>query len=238
MENASRKRYAVVTGSNKGIGFGTVKELASNGIVVVLTARDEKRGLEAVEKLAEAGLSQLVIFHQLDVTDPSSISALADFVKTKFGKLDILINNAGVPAGKLNPEAFKAAQIEKFIPGEWVKGVLSDVENLTEDKIDQMLNEFTKDYKEDSLESKGWPTSFSSYIVSKACLNAYTRIMAKKYPNFCINCVSPGYVKTDINCNAGVLTVEEGAQSVVSLALLPNAGPNGLFFNRHEVIPF
>ena len=84
-------RYAVVTGSNKGIGFGTVQELASNGIVVVLTARDEKRGLEAVGKLAEAGLSQLVIFHQLDVTDPSSISSLADFVKTKFGKLDILV---------------------------------------------------------------------------------------------------------------------------------------------------
>ncbi|KAM6584853.1 hypothetical protein CsatB_011855 [Cannabis sativa] len=298
MEKAVQKRYAVVTGSNKGIGFGTVKELASNGIVVVLTARDEKRGLEAVEKLAEAGLSQLVVFHQLDVTDPSSISALTDFVKTKFGKLDILVNNAGLPGGKLNPETFKAAALEKkgiqlkrasefmtetyeltsecvkvnfygakavteaflpllqlsdsprivnvssylgklsFIPGGWAKGVLSDAESLDEDQIDQLLSEFLKDYREDSLESKGWPASVSSYIITKACLNAYTRIVAKKYPNFCINCVSPGHVKTDINCNTGDLTIEEGAQSVVRLALLPNAGPTGLFFNRHEVIPY
>lgn len=126
----------------------------------------------------------------------------------------------------------------QFIPNEWVKDVLTDVESLTEDKIDQVLSEFRKDCKEDSLESKGWPTPYSSYIVSKACLNAYTRVVAKKYTNFCVNCVSPGYVKTDINCNSGVLTIEEGAQSVVSLALLPNAGPTGLFFNRHEVIPF
>ena len=84
-------RYAVVTGANKGIGFGTVKELASSGVTVVLTARDEKRGLEAIRKLEEAGLSQLVVFHQLDVTDRFSVSSLADFVKTKFGKLDILV---------------------------------------------------------------------------------------------------------------------------------------------------
>ncbi|PON92028.1 Short-chain dehydrogenase/reductase [Trema orientale] len=89
MEEAAEKRYAVVTGANKGIGFKTVKELASKGVTVVLTARDEKRGLEVVGKLAEAGLSELVIFHQLVVTDPSSVSSLADFVKTKFGKLDI-----------------------------------------------------------------------------------------------------------------------------------------------------
>ncbi|PON92030.1 Short-chain dehydrogenase/reductase [Trema orientale] len=298
MEEAAEKRYAVVTGANKGIGFGTVKELASKGVTVVLTARDEKRGLEAVGKLAEAGLSELVVFHQLDVTDPSSVSSLADFVKTKFGKLDILVNNAGVPGAILDSEAVRAAVIEKkltdikywsklitetnesategvktnyygakavtesllpllqlsdsprivnvssymgklmFIPSEWAKGVLSDVENLTEDKIDQILSEFLKDFKEDSLESKGWPTTLSPYTVSKVCLNAYTRVVAKKYPNFCINCLNPGYVKTDINCNAGVLTIEEGAQSVVSLALLPNGGPTGLFFDRHELSSF
>lgn len=85
-------RYAVVTGANKGIGFGTVKELASRGIMVVLTARDEKKGLEAVQKLKESdGYSDNVVFHQLDVADPSSIASLADFVKTQFGKLDILV---------------------------------------------------------------------------------------------------------------------------------------------------
>ncbi|KAI6702956.1 hypothetical protein NL676_012092 [Syzygium grande] len=77
--------YAVVTGANKGLGFAVCKFLASKGIVVVLTARDEKRGLEAIDKLKlEYGLSYHVIFHQLDVCDPASVLSLADFVEHKF----------------------------------------------------------------------------------------------------------------------------------------------------------
>lgn len=83
----------MVTGANKGLGFAICKELASNGIVVVLAARDEKRGLGAVEKLvaSEPGLSRNVIFHKLDVTDPASVASLQEFVKSQFGKLDILV---------------------------------------------------------------------------------------------------------------------------------------------------
>jgi len=84
-------RNAVVTGSNKGIGFETVKMLASNGVKVVLTARDEKKGNEAIEKLKQFGLSDQVMFHQLDVTHPASITSLVEFVKTRFGRLDILV---------------------------------------------------------------------------------------------------------------------------------------------------
>jgi (+)-neomenthol dehydrogenase len=84
-------RIAAVTGGNKGIGLEVCRQLASNGVTVVLTARDERRGAEAVEKLKEAGLSD-VIFHQLDVTDAPSIAALADFLKARFGKLDILVD--------------------------------------------------------------------------------------------------------------------------------------------------
>ena len=84
-------RYAVVTGANKGIGFGICKQLASDGIVVVLTSRDEKRGLEAVDKLKHCGLSDRVLFHQLDVADTASVVSLGQFIKTRFGKLDILV---------------------------------------------------------------------------------------------------------------------------------------------------
>ena len=83
-------RYAVVTGANKGIGLGICRELAANGVTVVLTARDEKRGVEAVESLKGSGISN-VVFHQLDVGQPASIASLADFIKTQFGKLDILV---------------------------------------------------------------------------------------------------------------------------------------------------
>jgi (+)-neomenthol dehydrogenase len=84
-------RLAVVTGANRGVGFATCKQLASNGIKVVLAARDEKRGLEAVEKLKELSLPGHVVFHQLDLTDSQSIACFADFIKNQFGKLDILV---------------------------------------------------------------------------------------------------------------------------------------------------
>ncbi|KAL5565589.1 hypothetical protein UlMin_028753 [Ulmus minor] len=281
--SGATQRFAVVTGANKGIGLETVRQLASDGITVVLTARDEKRGLEAVEKLKQLGLSGKVLFHQLDVADPACVASLPDFVKTQFGKLDILVNNAGI--GGVSTEqvdqirtmnqtyelAEECLQInyygakrtaEALIPflqlsnsprivnvsssmgklqsisNEWAKRILSDAENLTEDRIDEVLREFLKDFKEGSLESKGWPTFLSAYTVSKAAMNAYTRILAKKYPSFRINCVCPGYVKTDINYNSGILSVEEGAESPVRLALQPNDGPSGLFFVRSEVSSF
>ena len=83
-------RVAVVTGGNRGIGLEVCRQLASNGVAVVLTAVDEKMGAEAVEKLKGLALSE-VLSHQLDITDASSIARLADFLKTRFGKLDILV---------------------------------------------------------------------------------------------------------------------------------------------------
>ncbi|KAL4382136.1 hypothetical protein AHAS_Ahas04G0203300 [Arachis hypogaea] len=254
----AKLRYAVVTGSNRGIGFETVKELASNGIKVVLTARDEKKGNEAIEKLKDFGLSDFVVLHQLDVTDHASISSLVQFVNTHFGRLDILVNNAGISG--VNPDEKGEATIiweeltqtyemaekciltnyygakdttEAFLPllklsdspiivnvssrggllkhisNKWAKGVLDDDENLTEERIDEVLKEFMEDFKEGLIESNGWPTLLSANRVSKAALNSYTRILAKKHPNLCINCLCPGFVKTDINRNTGILSVSE-----------------------------
>lgn len=261
--------------------------LASNGVKVMLTARDEKKGNEAIEKLKQFGLSDQVMFHQLDVTDSASITSLVQFFKTQFGRLDILVNNAGVSG--VNPyetvgstvewekltqnsdmaenclrtnhygvkettEAFlpllklsnspkivnvsSQAALLKNIPNQWAKRVFDDIENLTEEKIDEVLKEFIKDFKEGSLENKGWPTIMSAYIISKAAMNSYTRILAKKYPNMSINCVCPGFVKTDINKNTGMLPVDQGAASVVRLALLPDGSPSGLFFIREEISNF
>ncbi|KAG5538437.1 hypothetical protein RHGRI_019120 [Rhododendron griersonianum] len=273
-------RYAVVTWANKGLGFEICRQLASNGITVVLTARDEKRGTEALEELKGSGHSDLVVFHQLDVANPSSSASLADFVKTQFGKLDILVNNAGIGGAIIDWDAAAAGTYEltkecletnyygakvmieafipllqssdsprivnvssdmgklKNIPSERVKGVLNDAETLTEDKIDELLNEFLQDFKENSLENKGWPAFSSAYIVSKAALNAYTRILAKNYPTFRINCVCPGYVKTDMNNYSGIFSVEEGAGHPVRLAMLPDDGPTGVFFVQKEVASF
>ncbi|KAL5061989.1 hypothetical protein RYX36_023726 [Vicia faba] len=291
------KRYAVVTGANKGIGFAVCKQLASKGVTVVLTARDENRGLEAVDELKQLSLSGLVVFHQLDVTVPASITSFADFIQNQFGKLDILVNNAGIPGVHMDTEALAAFNIEnggqidwskiitesyeqtevgiktnyygakeltetlipllrlsssptivnvssfmgslENIPKGWPKEVLSDVENLNEEKIDEILSQFLKDFKEGSIvENKGWPINMSTYVISKAALSAYTRVLARKYSSICINAVCPGYVKTDINYNTGYLTPDEGAESIVRLALFPGGSPSGCFFVRNEEKPF
>ncbi|CAA0842608.1 (+)-neomenthol dehydrogenase [Striga hermonthica] len=297
-------KYAVVTGANKGIGLEICRQLLSEGVTVVLTARDENRGLEAVANLKGSnGVSDSaadILFHRLDVTNLASTASLAEFIRSHFGRLDILVNNAGIGGVTADADALKAITgagsgtgganvnwneilsqtydlaidcIEtnyygtkrtteallpllrqsysprivnvssamgklKNIPNEWAKGILNDAENLTEEKIEEVLSAFLKDFKESSLEAKGWPRFFGAYTVSKAAVNAYTRVLAKKNPDFKINCVCPGFVKTDINYNTGLLTVGEGAESPVRLALLPNDGPSGLFFVRKEVSSF
>ncbi|KAJ3705149.1 hypothetical protein LUZ61_008854 [Rhynchospora tenuis] len=112
---------AVVTGGNKGIGLEICKELASNGVGLILTARDEKRGKEAVEKLTTDYGFTNVIFHLLDVTDHSSIASLVSFVKNQFGKLDILVNNVAIPGIELSqpideklPQPERAKLFQKY----------------------------------------------------------------------------------------------------------------------------
>ncbi|AQK53903.1 (+)-neomenthol dehydrogenase, partial [Zea mays] len=102
----SEKEVAVVTGGNRGIGLEICRQLASSGVTVVLTARDAERGAEAASTL---GLPN-VVFHQLDVGDPSSAARLAGFIEEKFGRLDILVNNAAITGTTSNvddPEAFR-----------------------------------------------------------------------------------------------------------------------------------
>lgn len=289
----TQKRYAVVTGANKGIGFAICKELAFHGITVVFTARDEKRGLDSLHQLkGTGGLTGDVFFHKLDVKDSSDVASLAQFIKTQLGRLDILVNNAAVIGNIHDPDVRRAAletgaridwkavsnetyemsvecletnyygtkrMVEallpllqlsqsprivnvssilgklEFTPNTWAKGILSDVDNLTEEKVDEVLNEYLKDFKAGAHEAKGWPLA---YTISKASLNAYTRILAKKLPSFKVNCVCPGFVKTDMGHNIGLLTPEQGAESPVRLALLPDDGPSGLFFSQKEASSF
>ena len=124
------------------------------------------------------------------------------------------------------------------IPCESIRNELGDIENLTEEKVEAILRKFLKDMKENALEANGWQMMLPSYSISKATLNAYTRILAKKYPKMYINCVHPGYVNTDINWHTGPLHVEEGARGPVMLALLPDGGPTGRYFDQTRLAEF
>ncbi|CAN0824746.1 (+)-neomenthol dehydrogenase [Linum grandiflorum] len=133
---AMAKRIAVVTGGNKGIGFEICKQLAANGILVILTARDETRGRQAVNKLKDGGdndVSDNILFHQLDVADSSSISSLAHFVQTQFAKLDILVNNAGVIGTIWREGALKSTDLDQPDWQDKIKDVTFDTYELAEE---------------------------------------------------------------------------------------------------------
>ncbi|CAL5381793.1 unnamed protein product [Camellia sinensis] len=122
-----------------------------------------------------------------------------------------------------------------FLPNEWAKRVFLDDESLTEERIEAMLNKFMKDFKEGELEANCWPSSLSAYTLAKASLNGYTKILAKRRTRFIVNSVCPDYVKTDMNCNTGHLTVKEGGENIVRLAMLPKDGPSGCYSGYAEV---
>ena len=122
----------------------------------------------------------------------------------------------------------------QHIGNEEVRQELNDVDNLTQGRLDELLEKFIKDFEAGSLEMHGWPTKFSAYKVAKAAMNAYSRILARRHPELRVNCAHPGFVKTDMSMGFGVLTPEEGARNLVKVALLPDGGPTGAYFAMGE----
>ena len=115
---------------------------------------------------------------------------------------------------------------------------LQDIEKLTEERIDEIVQLFLKDFKNAKLQENGWPLTMSAYKISKIVVNAYTRLLAKRFKNIIVNCVHPGYVVTDMTSQTGYITAEEGAKGPVMAALLPDDGPSGVFFNKTNIASF
>merc|ERR1712071_114154 len=243
-KNMSRTRVAVVTGSNKGIGFATVKELCSKfDGDVYLTSRDKGRGFTAFDELRDLGLKPQ--FHQLDIDDEASVLKLRDFIKAKYGELDVLVNNAGVAFFErackiLFPILMPHARVVNLsscmghlsmIRG--TKKANMDLKekfssrNLTEEELCNLVEDFLDAVKRGDHGQRGWPTLCGPpYIVSKIAVAALTRIQQREFDqdsrqDIVVNCVHPGYIKTDMTFNQGPLSPEQGAVAPTWLALLP-----------------
>jgi NAD(P)-dependent dehydrogenase (short-subunit alcohol dehydrogenase family) len=231
------QRIAVVTGANRGIGFEICRQLASRGIHVILTSRNEAEGKSACRQLEAQGLD--VHYHQLDVTDPESIHRLESYLRREYGRLDILVNNAGV----MLDEPASAFQVD-----------LDTVRATMETNVYgplllcQALIALMKQHRYGRLvnisSSMGQLANMGSgdlaYRMSKTCLNALTRVMAAELrgTNILVNAVSPGWVGTDMGGPSAPRSVEEGADTAVWLATLPDGGPQGGFFHDRKAIPW
>ena len=225
-----------VTGGNRGIGFEICRQLAARSARVVLTARKAAAGAAAVEQLAKENLA--AEFHALDVTDGKSIAALRDFLTKRHGRLDVLINNAGIIA-KGEDDALKVelatvrATIETNTLGPLhLAQVLTPL--LKRSKSGRIVN-MSSGMGELNENSGG----HAAYRLSKTALNGVTATLAAELRGaVAVNSVCPGWVRTDMGGPHASLDVAEGADSAVWLALDAPQTLSGKFIRNRKVIPW
>jgi len=233
------KKLAVVTGANRGIGFETCRQLAKKEIQVILTSRDETKGKSAAEKLQSEGLD--VSSYPLDVTNAESIEHLAQFIRNQFGKLDILVNNAAIGldfTGDLAGSIFQAkiSTIQQTIETNLYGPLLicqALIPLMQVNNYGRVVNVSSGAGQLQEMQS-GYP----AYRMSKTALNSLTKMFASELEgtNILVNSVCPGWVKTDMGGPNAPRTTEQGADTIVWLATLPDDGPTGGFFRDREAI--
>jgi len=237
-------KVALITGANKGIGLETARQLGrDHGFTVLIGARDEKRGQDAADTLKGEGLD--AHFVQIDPTDADSVAAAAKQVEEKFGKLDVLVNNAGTMVdGDFAPPAQVATQVLRDTFDINVFG-LHEVTRvfwpLLEKSDAARLVNVSSGLGSLTWHSDGTLADYkvTAYDASKAAVNMLTTHYAHQWKDtpHRANTIHPGSVKTDLNAN-GDLTVEEGAKTSVDLATIGADGPNGGFFHLGNTLPW
>ncbi len=232
-------RVALVTGANRGIGFEIARQLARLGIMTVLGSRSLDKGKAAAEPLAAEGLVAPVV--ALDVTEPASIRAAVAETMGLFGRIDILINNAGVMLERSGTPNFLASTVEAgvvratfdvnvFGPLAMSQAVIPIMRDQSYGRIVNVSSGMGQ------LSEMG--AEHPAYRMSKAALNALTRTLAAELGDSAIkvNSMCPGWVKTDLGGADAPRTVEQGAETAVWLAMLPDDGPSGGFFRDKKQI--
>ncbi|OGW78495.1 MAG: short-chain dehydrogenase [Omnitrophica bacterium GWA2_52_8] len=232
------KKVAVVTGGNKGIGLAVSRGLAEKGFHVVLTSRNVQNGEKACRTLTSEGLD--VVFHKLDVTQPAEIKELRHFLEKGYGRVDVLINNAGIfKDAKETPVLHtKIETIEETLKTNTFAPLL-----LCQELVPLMKKHGSGRIVNVSSglgQLSDMQGHYAAYRMSKAALNAVTRILACELAgtNIAVNSICPGWVKTDMGGPDAERTPEEGADTAVWLATLPDRGPTGKFFRDRSEIPW
>lgn len=243
----AQARIALITGAGRpsGIGFEAAAQMASQGMTVILTARDGKAAEARAKELASRGLA--VVGQQLDVTDGPAVSRVAADVEREYGRLDVLVNNAAgiAPYGERAATAdLKAAHeaLEATLFGTW-RLTQAMLPLLRKSRHPRVVNVSSGagSHGDAVFGLTSDAAMGPSYAVAKAALNALTVKFANegKAEGILVNAVCPGFTATfEGGEQMGARPVREGAASVVWAALLPDGGPTGGFFRDGKPLPW
>jgi len=234
-------RIALVTGANRGIGLEIVRQLSRQGLIAVLCSRDLEKGKAAAATLASEGLEPPVV--ALDVTDPDSIRVAVAEVSDLFGRIDVLVNNAGILKEGFAKEDSSVLDVSADLvtltyltntvgPLRLIQAVVPAMKKLGYGRIVNLSSGAGQ------LADMG--SGFPAYRMSKAALNALTRLTAAELgpAPIKINAMCPGWVKTDMGGPNATRSLEKGAETAIWLATLPEDGPTGGFFRDMKPIPW
>jgi len=236
-------KIALITGANKGIGKEIARQLGAQGMTVLIGARDTGRGEAAAAELTAGGADAHAV--RLDVTDAASIEAAAHQIESEYGKLDVLVNNAGIaldgaPGGvdvdtlrrTYETNVFGVFAVTKAMTPLLKKSEAGRIVNMSSG-----LGSLTQNSDPNWGFAGVKPLAYNS---SKAALNMITVIFAAelKDTRIKVNAADPGFTATDLNQHRGNRTVEQGATAAVRLATLPADGPTGGYFDEDGVVPW
>ena len=230
-------RVALVTGSNRGIGFEVCRQLATAGCRVVLTGRDRAKAECSANVLRADGLD--VSAAVLDVTDGGSIRSLADRIIAQYSGLDILVNNGAILVGEdASILETSVADLRATLETNLIGAIA-----VSQAFVPHMM---TRGYGRLVNVSSGagqlakMTTYAPAYSISKTALNAFTRRLAAETrgTGVLVNSADPGWVRTDMGGPNAPRSVEQGADTIVWLATLPDDGPTGGFFSNRRAIPW
>lgn len=228
-------QIALVTGGNRGIGYEVCRQLADEGFQVLLTGRSLNRGEEAAAALRSQGLR--VEYLRLDVTDRDAIGEAASSVRDRFGRLDVLVNNAavyldeGVSVFDVSLDTLRLTMETNFYGPLQLCRVFIPL--MQRQRYGRVVN-----VSSGGGALTGMSGRTAAYKISKTALNALTRILADEVSEYDIkvNAVCPGWVNTDMGGPAAPRSVQQAADTIVWLATLPADGPSGGFFRDRKPI--
>ncbi|MEU1006901.1 SDR family oxidoreductase [Streptomyces sp. NPDC005890] len=242
-------KVALVTGANRGMGREIARQLAGKGVRTVLTGRDPEATAGAATELRSAGLGVEPLV--LDITRTDSIHAAAAEVESRFGHLDILVNNAAIrieeygrhPSEQPLQQWRETFETNLFGMVEVTQAFLPLIRKSPAGRIvnvSSLLASLTTHSDPSSYAYSPMFKSLPAYSASKSAVNSWTVHLAYELREtpIKVNAVHPGYTKTDMNEGAGDLEIPEGAATSVSMALLDDDGPSGSYVHRGETVPW